>query len=294
MMRGVTARRLARPSSMRWICVVLLLGCSSTENGASQTARSEPPAAQPPADPPVSEPVSERRAAPAETETEGAAFDVSGWQSVLDRYATEDGGFRYAALHASDADRARLDAFVRSVGEAEPASWARDEQLAFYIDAYNALTVSAVIAHWPIESVMRVEGFFDAETHRVAGRAMTLNQLENDVIRGDAFAEPRIHFAVNCASVGCPPLSRQAYTAENLEAQLAAQTEAFVRATTEVSGRRARLSQIFEWFAADFEPAGGVRAFVADQLEGDDADRVRDPRTRLAYAPYDWAINARR
>ena len=78
------------------------------------------------------------------------------------------------------------------------------------------------------------------------------------------------------------------------EAQLAAQSEAFVRATTEVSGRRARLSQIFEWFAADFEPAGGVRAFVADQLEGEDADRVRDPRTRLAFTPYDWAINARR
>lgn len=283
---SVTWGPRARLMFMRWWLIVWLVGCSSAENGAAQAARTEAPEPVAREAPVEEEEVAEEAAAP-------AGLSVADWQAVLDGYATADGGFRYAALRADDGDRARLEAFVRYVGETDPSSWSRDAQLAFYIDAYNALTVHAVLERWPIESVMRVEGFFDAIEHRVAGREMTLNALENDIIRSARFAEPRIHFAVNCASAGCPPLSRQAFAAENLEAQLEAQTDAFVRATTEVRGRRARLSQIFEWFAADFEAAGGVRAFVADHLEGEDAARVRDPRTRLAYTPYDWAINAR-
>ncbi len=218
---------------------------------------------------------------------------VEPWAQVLAQFVTDDGGFRYAAL-ATDAEaRERLQAYVRAVGEASGEGWTRDEALAFYINAYNALTVNAVIERWPIESVMDVEGFFDAHTHRVAGRAITLNQLENDILRSEVYAEPRIHFAINCASASCPPLQPEPFTARNLGARLATATRVFVRATTRREGRAVWLSKIFEWFAADFDRVGGTRAFVASQLAEADAEAVRDPRTHIRFDEYDWALNAR-
>lgn len=264
---------------------LLLLACGSSETGHSASAADEAPDTEEPAD----EEPTPREAPPA---SEG--MEVAAWQALLSEYATEDGGFRYAALRESEEDRAALNGVAAQVASAEPDGWSRDARLAFYINAYNALTVKAVVDRWPIESVMRVEGFFDSVTHQVAGEEITLNHLENEIIRSDDFAEPRIHFAVNCASVGCPRLSRTAYTAANLEEQLTERAREFVRRTSRVSEDRVELSQIFEWFAADFERVGGVRAFVAAQLEGEDAATVRDEATTIAHFEYDWAVNARR
>lgn len=222
----------------------------------------------------------------------GQAFDAAAWRGLLSRYATEDGGFRYAALHASPPDRAALVRLAVSIGEAHVASLSRDAQLAFYLDAYNALVVKAVIDRWPIESVMRVPGFFDRARHRMAGRDLTLNELENDVIRG--FGEPRVHFALNCASASCPRLGRTPYSGEpDLRARLEREAHAFVRRTTRVdrAARTIHLSQIFEWYERDFP--GGTRAFVATRLDPDDAALVRDAGARMTFSPYDWALNAR-
>lgn len=218
---------------------------------------------------------------------------TTGWATILRTYTTADGGFRYAALHAHAEHRSLLDAYVHAIGTADPSRWTRDEQLAFYLDAYNALTVHAVIARWPLRSVMDVQGFFDRVEHRVAGRAMTLNHLENDVIRA-GFRDPRIHFAVNCASASCPPLHREPFTIQrDLNATLDRLTRAFVRRSTRVTNDGVRVSKLFEWFAADFEPRGGVRAFVASQLDEPMASQVRDESRPLRHASYDWATNAR-
>lgn len=217
---------------------------------------------------------------------------TTGWATILRTYATAD-GFRYVALHAHAEHRALLDAYVHAIGTADPSRWTRDEQLAFYLDAYNALTVHAVIARWPLRSVMDVQGFFDRVEHRVAGRAMTLNHLENEVIRA-GFRDPRIHFAVNCASASCPPLHREPFTTQrDLSATLDRLTRAFVRRSTRVTNDAVRVSKLFEWFAADFEPRGGVRAFVASQLDEPMASHVRDESRPLRHASYDWATNAR-
>lgn len=219
------------------------------------------------------------------------AFDAAAWGALLERHATEDGGFRYAALRRDAADRASLDRVVASIGRAELEGLPREAQLAFYVDAYNALVVKSVVDRWPVESVMRVPGFFDRARHRVAGRELTLNQLENEVIRA-RFGEPRVHFALNCASAGCPPLSRRPYSGErDLAGRLEAQARAFVRRTTRIdrSARSVRASQIFEWYASDFP--GGAASFLARYLDPADAAIVR--AAELAYTPYDWAINAR-
>jgi hypothetical protein len=218
---------------------------------------------------------------------------LEGWATIVGTYVTEDGGFRYEGLRASEAHLAALEETVRAIGEAQDQGWEKPEALAFYVNAYNALTVAAVLEHWPIESVMRVEGFFDTLTHRVAGDELTLNALENDILRSERFADPRIHFVVNCASKSCPPLAREPYSAGNVDAAMGAAARAYVRATTELSSRKVKLSRLFEWFAEDFGGAEGVRAFVASQLEGDAAEHVRSERTELGYDDYDWALNAR-
>lgn len=255
---------------------------------SSQMERSE---AQPGEGAPAeTNPARQERAAP---ERATAPPSTEPWAQVLRGFVTDDGGVRYAALAGDEEARGRLRAYVQAVGDASGEGWSRDEALAFYLNAYNALTMNAVLERWPIESVMQVEGFFDDRKHRVAGRELTLNQLENDILRSEVYAEPRIHFAVNCASASCPPLRPEPFAAQELEAQLAAATRDFVRATTRREGRTVWLSKIFEWFAGDFERVGGVRAFVASQLAGADAEAVRDPGTRLRYDEYDWALNAR-
>ncbi len=247
-----------------------------------------PTEAEAPAEAPV-----ERAAVEVADPAPPSALDLAGWGSILATYRTEDGGFRYAALHAATEDRAKLNAFTEAIATASVEGLSRDEALAFYINAYNALTIASVLELWPVENVLSEEGFFDERTHQVAGQTVTLNALENETIRGERFAEPRIHFAVNCASTSCPPLQPLPFTAENLEAQLAAGAREHVRRTTEIAGRRATVSQLFEWFEGDFERVGGVRAFVAAQLDEAGASTVSNERTRLRYRPYDWSINAR-
>ncbi len=219
--------------------------------------------------------------------------DTAPFAQVLSEYVTDDGGFRYAALHGNAAHRALLSGYVTAIGEADPSSWSREEQLAFYINAYNALTVNAVLELWPVTSVMEEDGFFDARTHKVASVDMTLNALENDIIRAQ-YQEPRIHFAVNCASAGCPWLSDEVYTATDLDAQLERQTQSYLRRTVQLNQRRKRASvtKIFEWFEADFADPG-VKEFIAARLEDEDAAFVRRRDTRITHFDYDWALNGR-
>ena len=223
-----------------------------------------------------------------------SADAVAGWAHVLSTYVTSDGGFRYTALLASDADRALLDAYLAFTADPARDALTGPERLAFLINAYNAYTVKSMLDLWPVESVLREDGFFDGRTHTVAGTAMTLNDLENVHIRA-AFGEPRIHLLVNCASAGCPWLIADVITAANLEEKLEAQTRSFIQRTTVADAAAGTLSasQIFEWFAGDFEAAGGVRVFLARYLDGDARALAERDTTRVTHFEYDWATNAR-
>ncbi len=231
------------------------------------------------------------------------------WDALLQRYVTPQ-GFRYQAL-ANDADaKAKLEGVIQEIDKATPNLWSREQKLAFYINAYNAITINAVIQRWPIKSVMRVPNFFKRKKHRVAGSLLSLDILENTVIR-EQFREPRIHFAVNCASTSCPPLANKAYTAENLDAMLTAQTQAYVLSSVDVSACRpqcaegncrctkqsfVKVSQIFEWFKSDFKFSGGVRGFLARYLEkGGDSEKatlLSNTKVRIRHSRYDWSVNA--
>ena len=230
---------------------------------------------------------------PPESGSADAHFPTDDYAAILETYVTADGGFRYAALHASNENSRDLAAVCDRIANATPQTWSASAQLAFYVNAYNALVIQSVIERWPLQSVMRVPGFFDRIRHTVAGRELTLNQLENNIIRGPQFAEPRIHFIVNCASAGCPPLAGSPYAASSLEEQMETQTQSFLRRTTRLQAGTIKVTKLFEWFLGDFGGRDGVRRFLARYLNDDLAARVRDPGTRIGTYPYDWSINSR-
>lgn len=277
-------------------------GCSSaptpSTQGSIDLAAATAPAVQDPTPEPAltisKAPGTDATAAKSKTGTPTAPYDLAPWHTVVSNYATRDGGFRYQALRANAEHAALLSSFVQTIGSARPTGWARNEQLAFYINAYNALTIASVLELWPVQSVMREQGFFNQRQHTVAGQRMTLDHLENQIIR-PRFSEPRIHFLVNCASTGCPHLVGYAIAGSNLDRALNRQARSFVRRTTQIdrAGNRIRTSQIFEWFAADFGGADGVREFIASRLDAEDAAFVRATSTRIEHFDYDWSLNDR-
>lgn len=167
----------------------------------------------------------------------------------------------------------------------------REETLAFYINAYNLLTIRLIIDHQPLDSIRDIGNFFrgpwDIVVLENADGRLTLDDIEHQIIRG--FAEPRIHFAVNCASLSCPDLRLEAYQAAKLDAQLEEQTQHFLTQSKGLQTRDSliRVSRIFDWYEEDFESRGGVERFIRHyrpELEFSEAD---------ASLPYNWALNSK-
>lgn len=166
----------------------------------------------------------------------------------------------------------------------------RNERLAFYINAYNIYAIKMVIDHLPLESIRDAGSFFSPVWKKsvgtIGGKAVTLDEIEHAILR--TMGEPRIHFAIVCASLSCPDLRMEAFRADRLDQQLEEQTRAFLNDASKgliLSGTSVRVSQIFDWFAEDFTAAGGVEAF---------ARRYRDLPATIslrANLPYNWSLN---
>lgn len=247
------------------------------------------------------------------------AFDHAAWNRIVGHYVVED-GVRYDALRQ---DRALLDGYVDALAAVDSntfAAWPRDARVAYLINAYNALVVLQVVEAYPLSrdllnprgwfkpahSVWQVPGFFNDIRHRVAGRDMTLDDIEHVWLR-DRLAEPRIHFALVCAAASCPPFRTEAYVAEQLDAQLDDQADRFfnvgARNIFDRDAAQVRLSSILDWFGSDFErfaPASGFRgsaaqrgtlAFAATFLPHETAEWLRTGDYTIDYIEYDWTLN---
>ncbi len=198
---------------------------------------------------------------------------------------------------------------VEAVSEVEFGRWDRDQQLAFLINVYNALTLKLILDHYPgITSIRDLGGLifsspWDRKFFRLFGRQASLDHVEHDLIRGN-FNEPRIHFAVNCASRGCPPLMPDVYTAGALETQLETATRLFMqdpeRNRFDADKKLLEVSSIFKWYRQDFlVAAGSIEAFVAPYIT-DDAEARKllkssathgFSRISIRFLEYDWALN---
>ncbi len=246
------------------------------------------------------------------------AFDHShsAWNSLLQRYVVvvSEGKASQVDYAGLQQERAALGAYLQSLSEVEASeykAWHRGQQLAFLINAYNAFTVELVLSGYPaIESIKDLGSLFRSPWKRrffsLLGERRHLDNLEHDLIRAPGvFDEPRIHFAVNCASIGCPMLREEAYVAERLDSQLENATRRFLsdanRNRFDSASGRLLVSRIFDWYEEDFEAASdsadvkGYLAAYADLLADTEKDRRRlaDGDFHIGYLDYDWRLNAR-
>ena len=229
-------------------------------------------------------------------------IDHAAWDGLLRRFVSE-GLVDYAGLKQ---ERGVLDRYLKQLGGVDPAQLgSREEQLAFWINAYNACVFTGVLERYPLKSVKEVKGFFDGLRYQIAGQARTLNEIE---AQGRALGDWRIHFAVVCASSSCPPLRSEAYVPDRLEAQLAEQTLNFLRDAQRglrVDGATLWVSKIFDWYAADFVPAGELGALrrptaeklvqvLSPSLSPETLQAAQRRKLGLKFFNYDWSINERR
>lgn len=231
-------------------------------------------------------------AAPATAHAEDViAHDA--FDALLEEYVDRRGRVAYAKLRADKEDRAALASYVAQVAEADVAKHSKKARLAFYINAYNALVIHAIVEQWPVESVMKVPGFFKKTRHGVAGKKMTLDELENGIIR-PKFKDARIHFVLVCGAESCPRLRREALTEESVHGVMGRAAREFINSATRVEGGKVHTSKLFEWFASDFErDEGSVARYLAKYFKGEQRDAIASGELELTFDEYDWAINKR-
>lgn len=190
----------------------------------------------------------------------------------------------------------RFDAYLDFIAHAKPRTLAtEEEQLAFWINAYNALSIKGILDGKSPKSTFGRYGFFIGTKYEVAGEKISLNTLEKKVII--PYGEPRIHFAIVCASASCPKLTSEAYTAEKLDQQLTDNAIDFLNNTKKnqinLDSKVIKVSKIFDWFDKDFaDHSGSVQQYIAQFIQ-DDAlkTKLSDKAYKVKHLKYDWSLN---
>ncbi len=238
-------------------------------------------------------------------------LDHSQWNSLLSAHVswTRDGTASVADYAGFAKDRKSLKAYLSrasKVSSATYGSWNNADRQAFLINVYNAATVELILTRYPnLKSIKDLGGLFSSpwkkEVISLLGKQRSLDDIEQSMIRGAPdYSEPRIHFAVNCASVGCPALRPEAFVGNRLKAQLDDQTRRFLRDQTRnryTSGDGLRVSKIFDWYSGDFDKhAGSVAKFLAGyadalKLDRDAKSKLESGSLSIAYTDYDWRLN---
>ncbi len=232
-----------------------------------------------------------------------ATMDHAPWDGLLKRYV-KTGLVNYLGIQA---ERDVLDAYVSRVGAVDITELpTREARMAFWINAYNACVFKGVLDRYPLTSVKEVSGFFDGIRYHVAGRDLTLNEIEQEA---RAFGDWRVHFAVVCASSSCPPLRPEAYDPARLDAQLTEQTTQFLRDMQRglrVEGQTLWLSKIFDWYAGDFVPSASLGLWhhhvtsaslvstIGPYLGVAVAEILRTQPLQVKFSNYDWSLNEQR
>lgn len=232
-----------------------------------------------------------------------AQIDHSGWDALLRRYVDQTGMVGYRRWEASAADVQQLDDYLAHLSTTS-GHGTLAQQLAFWINAYNAVTIKGILREYPTTSIRnhtaRVFGYNIWKDLKllVGGHPYSLDQIEHQILRKRG--EPRIHFAIVCASIGCPRLLAEAYLPERLEEQLATNTRAFFadpeKFRADVSQRQLSVSPILKWFAEDFgEDEASRLRWMAPWLPDESARQLaRSGQARLSYLDYDWGLNDQR
>jgi hypothetical protein len=195
-------------------------------------------------------------------------------------------------------DKTKLEAYLKTISENAPdrKTWSKNEQLAYWINAYNAFTVKLISDNYPVESIRDLGPTFKIplindvwhyKFFKIGGQESSLDEIEHSILRKE-FEEPRIHFAINCASVSCAPLLNEAFTASKIDAQLGKVAKTFINDKTrnKIAANAVEISSLFSWFKGDFTKNGSV----IDFLNKYSSVKI-SPDAKVSYLNYNWNLN---
>ncbi len=237
-------------------------------------------------------------------------IDASAWDEILSTYVQDDGTglnrFDYGAV--TPADHQKLKSFIAAQSALPIGLYSRAAQYAYWINLYNALTVDVVLDAYPVESIRDIDispglfasGPWGKKLVEIEGEQLSLNDIEHRILR-PIWADPRVHYAVNCAAVGCPNLQQVAFTADNTEALLDKAAREYINNPRGVSitGNQVQISSIYNWFFEDFGTSGGTSGGTSEQDVLDHIISYAEPGLaerlttigELHSTGYDWQLN---
>ncbi|NVK63498.1 MAG: DUF547 domain-containing protein [Flavobacteriales bacterium] len=214
------------------------------------------------------------------------------WTELLQKYVDSAGHVNYKGFIE---EKEKFHSYLCALEQEAPQDdWTENEKLAYWINAYNAFTVELIIDNYPVKSIKELGGklfkintSWDIKFIHIDGETYDLNNIEHGIIRKN-FNEPRIHFAVNCASVSCPKLRNEAYVGSKLDAQLEDQVRYFLKNENKniLGTEKAKLSKIFRWFTGDFTENMSLVEFINQYSEVKLTEE-----TELEYLDYNWNLN---
>ncbi|MBR9914183.1 MAG: DUF547 domain-containing protein [Algicola sp.] len=210
--------------------------------------------------------------------------DHSEWDKLLKKYVAENGDVNYQGFKN---DREALDNYINYLATKVPAKdWSVQEQLAYFINVYNANTIQLIIDNYPTKSIKDISNPWLKNRLKIGDEDYSLADIENGILR--KMNEPRIHFAINCASVSCPKLLNTAYTANNVEALMEKATADFINNNdkNQLAQNQLQLSKIFKWYESDFTSQGSLVDYINQYAN---IDISKD--AKIDYIEYNWALN---
>ncbi len=241
------------------------------------------------------------------------------YEEILSRYV-RNGRVDYRGIKR---DSTRLVSYLEALSDSSSVyydTWSNDEQMAFWLNAYNAITIYVIVSNYPIESggwlsrvrfpknsIRQIKDVWSTEYYELAGKPRSLDEIEHEILRRE-FGDPRVHFALVCASRGCPLLSSEAYAADSLNAQLERDAHRFIndRGKVYMDKKETTLyvSSIFKWYAEDFEHSSeadslneynkgdwGFLEFIARYVDDESRDYIIANTPKVRYLDYDWSLN---
>lgn len=217
--------------------------------------------------------------------TDQPMIDHAAWDLLLKKYVREDGLVDYKGFLK---DRAALKSYLKMLSKNPPQEdWSTSELLAYYINTYNAYTVDLILENYPLKSIKDLNGPWTKAIIPIGDKWLSLGGLENSILR--KMNEPRIHFAINCASFSCPDLLNEAFTAEKLESQLEKVSKAFINGNKNtISKNSVALSSIFKWYKKDFVVEGekDLIAYINQY-----SSLKVNTSAKISFREYNWNLN---
>ncbi len=212
------------------------------------------------------------------------AFNHKSWNDLLQKHVSKEGTVNYKTFKA---DRKPLSSYITLLSQNLPDNnWSKEDKLAYWINAYNAMTIDLILRNYPVKSIKDIKDPWKQRLWKLGKKKYNLEDIEHQILR--KMDEPRIHFAIVCASYSCPKLLNEAYTASNLKQQLTNATKDFLtdKKRNNITENNLELSKIFQWFSKDFKQEGSL----IDFLNKYSAIKISN-KAKINFNDYNWSLN---